>query len=103
MEKPFSPWGEFSLVPHEDEVISYTFFDSYHPLRAHLLGSDWMLDSVFSDDVAPCLYGEAILCPSPHSFAIRPLTSLTFPPPYPYLHRMGLLYWYLTILLVEEG
>ena len=82
------PRWEFSLIPYEDEVISYPFSDSYLLLRAHLHAY---------------LYSEAILCPSLHSFTIGSLASSTFPPSYPYWHRMGPPYWQLTLLFAEKG
>ena len=78
------PGGESSLVPYNNGVISYPSSYSYHPLHAHPLGSDRVLGLVFSDDVAPCLYSEATLCPSQHSFVTRPLALSTFPPPRPF-------------------
>ena len=69
-------WGESSFIPHESGVTSYPFSYCYHLLRAHPLGSDWVLDLVFADDATSYLYGEATLYPSPTFLCNRATCSL---------------------------
>ena len=93
VERLSSPYVGTAFALYDEGMISYLTSYSYCPTRVHLLGSDWVLGLVHSDDEALYLYGIVTLYPSRRSFVATPPTPSTFPPPHPYYSRIGLLYW----------
>ena len=93
VERLSSPYVGTAFALYDEGLISYLTSYSYRPTRVHLLGSDWVLGLVHSDDEALYLYGIVTLYPSRRSSVATPPTPSTFPPPHPYYSRIGLLYW----------
>ena len=64
VERMSFPCVETTFAFHGEGVISYLASYSYRPACVHLLGSDWVLGLVLSDDEAFCLYDGVTLYPS---------------------------------------